>query len=389
MANYISSNANRFYAALETAFGNVASITPDNRMAAVQLQAHQATQASRRQDKTGTRTYLGPPANPRRNTAFQLKTYLSSWAGFGNPGYGPLFQSAFGGTPIYGPQLTVEAAPSATQLQTTVPHSLVVGSAISSGNEIRFVTSVPDPMTVSFNAPLSVTPAAGSLLAPTITYTLASDLPSCTLYDYWDPIAAVSRVVAGATVDSLGISLNGDFHEFAFTGLAADLLDSSSFQAGEAGATVFPAEPALQPFEYSIVAGHLGQAWLGASPNQFFTLTSAKVLLKNHLQARNQEFGAVYPTSIAAGQRIVATDFALFVQDDAQTEALYSAAKLRNSIGVMLQLGQQQGQIMGVYMPAVIPEVPVYDDHETRLIWEFSGNVAQGTNNDEVVIAFA
>src|SRR5581483_8778332 len=82
-------------------------------------------------------------------------------------------------------------------------------------------------------------------LAPAVTYSLATALPSVTLYDYWDPVAAVSRVVAGAAVDALEISVNGDYHEFVFSGPAADLLDSSSFVPGSAGLASFPTEPAL------------------------------------------------------------------------------------------------------------------------------------------------
>ena len=389
MANYILSNANRFYAAIEPAFGSVASVSPANRMPAVQLQAHQETQKSRRLDKTGTRTYLGPPANLRRNTAFEVKTYLSSWQGFGAPGYGPLFQSAAGGDPRNSGQLTVAASLTTAELQTTTPHLLSVGSGISTGNEIRFVTGVIDAQTVAFNAPFSVTPSAGTLLAPTVTYGLSTSLPSCSLYDYWDPMSAVSRVLTGATVDSLNISVNGDFHEFTFAGLAANLMDSASFQSGEGSLTAFPAEPSLQPFDFSIVAGNLGQAWFGAVPNEVFTLVGANIQLKNNLQPRNIEFGTIYPTSMAAGPREVDINFALFAQDDAQTEALYTAAKLRTSLAMMLQLGQQQGQILGVYLPAVIPEVPIYNDKQPRLIWDFKGNLAKGTSNDEVFIAFS
>ena len=45
--------------------------------------------------------------------------------------------------------------------------------------------------------------------------------------------------------------------------------------------------------------------------------------------------------------------------------------------------------MMGIYAPAIVPEVPAYDDHETRLIWDFSGNIAKGTGDDELVVAFS
>jgi hypothetical protein len=55
----------------------------------------------------------------------------------------------------------------------------------------------------------------------------------------------------------------------------------------------------------------------------------------------------------------------------------------------MLQLGQQQGQLMGIYMPNVTPEIPNYIDSDLRLVWDFNNNLAQGTADDEIYIAFA
>ena len=55
----------------------------------------------------------------------------------------------------------------------------------------------------------------------------------------------------------------------------------------------------------------------------------------------------------------------------------------------MLQLGQQSSQLFGAYMPAMVPQVPEFDDSETRLQWTFQNNRAQGAVNDELYIAFA
>jgi hypothetical protein len=389
MGNYISSNANRFYAAVETAYGQAAPITASNRYPAVRLQAQQLLEAGRRLDKTGTRTFLGEPTTSRRQTAFETRTYLTSWSGTGAPSYGPLFQAALGAAPALSTGLSVASMQNSTQLQTTMAHGLSYGSAVSYGGEIRFVTSVIDASNVVLNAPFSNTPAANATLAPTITYPLAIALPSLTLYDYWDPITAVSRFITGAAVDTFQLSVDGDFHEFVFTGPACDLLDSSSFAAGMAGLSSFPTEPALTAFDYSIVPGHLGEAWLGSAPNQFFTLTGASVEVKNNINARNQEFGSSYPRAMTPGMRQVVSTFTLFAQDDAQTTALYAAAKQRTPVSAMLQLGQQQGQVMAVFMASVTPEIPDYNDSETRLQWGFKNNLAQGTAEDEIYIAFA
>jgi hypothetical protein len=55
----------------------------------------------------------------------------------------------------------------------------------------------------------------------------------------------------------------------------------------------------------------------------------------------------------------------------------------------MLQLGQQQGQLLGIYLPNVVPEIPEYVDSEVRLQWHFSNCLAQGSANDEFYLAFA
>ncbi len=385
---YISSNSNRFYAAVEAAYA-VPAVTAGNRFPAVQVEAHQAFQISKRMDKTGTRTFLGSPSNVRRQSAFEIKTYLTSWNGAGQPSCGPLMYAAMGAVPLLSLGLTIAAIQDGVTLQTTSAHNLSIGSAVSPGSEIRFVTAVSDPYTVVINAPFTGNIAAGTPLTPTVTYQLATVLPSATIYDYWDPVTALSRIITGAGVDSLAINVNGDYHELSYAGPAADILDSQSFVAGMSGLASFPAEPALSSFDYSVVPGNLGEAWLGSPGNQFFTLTQASIRIKNNLDVRNREFGTLYPTALAPGPREVISEFKLFAQDSSQTTGLYVAAKLRNPIPAMLQLGQQQGQMMGIFLPEVMPEMPLFDDSETRLQWDFKGNVSQGVSNDEIYIAFA
>ena len=84
----------------------------------------------------------------------------------------------------------------------------------------------------------------------------------------------------------------------------------------------------------------------------------------------------------------MSVDFRLFEQDDAQTVELYQAARQRSPMQIMFQLGEQSGQLFGIYMPNVVPEVPEFDDGETRLQWRFENNRAQGSVNDELYFAF-
>ena len=389
MAVYISSNANRFYCAPEPAYGQVPAITAANRIPAVKLSAKQQLVVTNRKDKTGSRTFSGLPPGGRRKTTFDLTTYLTTWAGGGNPpGYGPFFQAALGGTPLVFPGGTAAGASSTSTLSFTTPHGLISGQAVTYLGELRFVTAVVDAMSVQLNAPLSAVPTAGAPFGTTVTYFPTSELPSVSIFDYWAPSTAVHRILCGAGVDKMSVKVNGDFHEFVFSGVAQELVDSSSFSSGIGQLSAFPPEPALNSFDYSIVPGHLGQIWLGNGPNRFFTLTDAELSMGNGIQVRANEFGSSLPRALAPSTRTVTIDFQLFSQDDAATQGLYQAAKQQSPISAMLQLGEQPNQLFGAYLKSVLPEVPEYDDTDARLKWHFRSSRAQGTVDDEIMVAF-
>jgi hypothetical protein len=390
MSSYISSNANRFYTALEASYGQVATVLASHRIPAVKLAIRQQIENAKRKDKTGSRTFGGTPFGGRRRTDFELRTYLTSWnKEAGDPGYGPLFHAALGSTPLQFAGGTVASSTSGGQITFTSAHSLNVGQAVGHAGEIRFVSAIVDASTVQLNAPLALTPAAGETISATVTYLPSTNLPSVSVFDCWSPATAVQRLLCGAAVDQMEIQINGDYHEFHFTGLAQDVLDSSSFSGNSGQLESFPDEPALAAFDYSIVPGNLGQAWLGTSPTQFLTITNASIKLKNALETRAREFGSSIPRAILPGQRSVTAAFDLFSMDDEATTGLYQAARQQSPISVMFQLGETESQVMGVYLKSVIPEVPELDDGENRLQWRFRASQAQGTIDDEIAVAFA
>jgi len=389
MSCYISTKQNRFYVAIEERFGRVAPIEGATRVPAVRLAARQELERIERRDKIGGRTFGGIPSGVRRRTSFELTTYLAEWpAEAAAPGYRPLFLAAFGGGSRNFAGGVVNAS-SGTQLRTGSAHGLIPGQAVACGGEIRFVTAVVDAQTVQLNAPFTGPVAAGTPLERTITFLPGGSLPSLSIFDYWSPEAAVHRILAGAAVDRLRVNINSDFHEFTFSGAAQDLLDSASFESGQGELDEFPAEPPLTPDSYAVVPGNLGQAWLGSSPERFLTLTEAEVILDNNLDVRAREFGSMGPRCIVAGERYVAASFSLYERPDEATKSLYQAARQRSPISVMFQLGIQPGQMCGVYLKSVIPEVPEFADDETRLEWRFRDCRAQGWIDDEIYLAFA
>ena len=387
--SYISSNANRFYTAVESGYGQVSAITAQDRIPAVKLTTKQQVVTAERKDKTGSRTFTGLPPGARRRTAFGLQTYMTSWTDTTrNPSHGPLFQATLGAAPQAFAGGTAGSGSSGTTLVFAAAHNLTPGQAVTLNGEMRFVAAMIDTTKVRLNAPFLTAPAAGAPIGATVAYMPATELPSVSIFDHWSPSSAVQRILCGAAVDKMEIRVNGDYHEFEFSGMAQDLIDSSSFSANMGALSQFPAEPALGAFDYSIIPGHMGQAWLGTSPDRFYTITSAAFVLDNALDLRAREFGSNLPRCIAPGRRSVTFDFELYGQDDNTTKALYQAARQQSPIEVMFQLGEQNQQLVGVYLKSVVPEVPEFDDSDPRLRWRFRDSRAQGTVDDEIVVAF-
>lgn len=388
MPGYISSNNNRFYVGVEASYGMAAAAQDLTRIPAVSLKAKRERERVQRRDKTGTRTFLGLPAQGRFGVSFELVSYMASWTNQNQPPcHGALLEALMGasGRPYPGGAV---AAANGTQVSFTAPHGLEPGQAVTLDGEMRFVNGVVDASTVQLNAPFSAGAAAGSPVGATYTYAPGSALKSASIMDYWSPDTAVHRILPGAAINRLTLDVNGDFHAFHFSGAAADVLDSASFVSGQAGLQQFPEEPPSANFDHSIVPGHLGQAWMGSVPAQFFTLASAQITVTNNFDLRAREFGEILPRAIAAGQRAVRVDFSVYAQDDGQTKALYQAARQQSPMSVMLQLGQQTGQLCGVFLKSVVAETPEFDDRETRLIWSFKACRAQGSGDDEIVVAF-
>ena len=389
MSRYISSNENRFYVQAESEYGVAAPVAPEHRIPAVKLSAKNVREKVERRDKTGGRTFRGLPSGLRTRTDFRLKTYMTGWADqTSGPAHGPLFESAMGGAVSRFSGATVSSA-DAARITFAQPHGLQVQQAIAWSGEIRFVTAILSEVEVQMNAPFSNPPGAGSELQPAITFSLGPLPKSATVYDHWSPADSVQRMLPGAIVDELKIRINGDFHEFEFAGPAADLMDSASFESGQAGLSEFPAEPPMAAFDYSIVPGHLGQAWIGSAPERIYTLTEADIVLRNNVELRANEFGRQTPAWFGAGVRNVSVAFSLYERDDDATRSLYQAARQRSPVSVMFQMGQQSGRLVGVYLKSVIPDVPAFDDSETRLQWQFQTCRAEGIDDDELVIAFA
>ena len=390
MPECVLSNRNRFYAGLESMFGQVPPVSVTDRFAGTRLAIRQRVETPRRRDKTGGRTYTGAAPGARRFTSFEVSAYPVVRANPSTePALGPLVQAAMGAAPVVFSGATAGAGSSVNTVVFSSAHGLVKGQAFGFNGELRFVESVSSSTSVLVNAPLTTAPTSGQALTGAVTYFLADELPSASVFDYWDPSTVVSRVLHGASMDRFRVRVNADYHELELSGEAQDVLDSVTFLSGQGGLTSFPTEPVGAEPSLTPIPGNLGQAWLGTpAASRFFSMTSATVELDNDIDLRTREFGSTTPMCAAAGVRRVTADLDLYETDDEATRSLYAAARNESTIQVMFQLGESAGGIVGVYLPQVVPQVPEFDDGRRILQWRFRDSRAQGSVNDEMVVAF-
>jgi hypothetical protein len=388
MTSYILSNNNRYYAAIESSYGVIPTIAASQRVPGVRLAIATQKVTPKRHDKTGTRTFLGTAGPPRKIIAYEFETcVMAQDSGTLQPTAAQMVQAALGGAPK---QTTAQAATVSAgglQVDFPAPHGMSEGSAVNVNGELRFVESVPSTASVRLCAPLTKTSGATAVF-PAVAYAPASTLPSVTLFDYWDPNTTVQRMVRGAGVEEMDIHVDGMEHRLVFRGPAAENIDSASLLPTVGGLTAFPTEPAVESATWAPVPGNLGQVWLGNSQTQVLTLTKARIRVKNNLQTRDFEFGTNFPLALSPGERNVDVQFEVYSTDDSVFAELYQAAQTQTPIPVTIQLGDQPGAMAAIHLKTFMPQVPDYDDSETRLLWSFASSRAQGTGDDEIYFAF-
>ena len=190
-------------------------------------------------------------------------------------------------------------------------------------------------------------------------------------------------------VDRMSVNMNGDFHEFAFKGNAQDIVDSSSFATGQGGSTLFPPEPAAGAVQLFAGAGKSRAGMAGSGSEPVLHGLAGSIEIRNNLDMRANEFGSILPRAIAPGAREVLVTLELFAQDDAATTALYQAARQQSPLSLMFQLGQMNGQLMGIYLKSLDAGCSGSSTiRKPGCKWKFSDTRAQGTADDEMVVAF-
>jgi hypothetical protein len=382
-SEYIATHSNRIYLKSEAENPVMGDMT--QAMLAPVTDFRVATRRKQlfRQDKTGYRSE-SPVLGPQRELIeVALNAYGVGWeGGVATSSIGPVLESGFcaGSNTSGGGTVSAITGTTITFAEDT---DLETGSAIVFGSEMRFVVAVGGPREVTINSPFTVEPSAGAELLGCLGQKAGDERRALSILDAWSPAQAVQRYITGVVADRLSIEVNNDFVEIGMKGYARRQYDNVSGNVGSEFA--FPAEPAQVAPVASPIAGHLGQAVIGES--QVCTLTEAKIVIDNNIEPRTNEFGCFETKAFVPGSRRVTLDFTVYERNDTFSQYLYSAAVNHVPVPVMFQLGRQQGAMLGVYLPAVLLNMPEFDDRQPRLLWRFQASLALGGMNDEVYLA--
>ena len=397
MPSYVNIAKENIYVKKESAAGTVPSITADEAIDVISADLSASQTYIQRSDKTGNRTFRGIVDGGKRGASFSIDSHLlpSGTAGTA-PDADDLFEAAFGSVRSWAGANTHGATPcTTTSITFAAAQNLIVGDAISDGNEIRFITAItggtPGAATaVTIDPPLTVAPGLGAAIEGTVSYSLAETLPSVSIFRYSEPSTALQQILNMGLVEEVMFELNGDVHSVKFTGPGQQIIDSASFENGQGGLSSFPAEPASQTRSAYAVAGHFGQLYLGSSISKFLTIVSASLSLKNNIGLRSDEFGSQVALGYTEGIRDVSFAWEVYELDDAATRALWTAARNRTAIKAFGQMGSTTGKLAGFYIPTLVPQVPSLADSENGRKWRFSSARASNTTvGGELYFAFA
>lgn len=135
-----------------------------------------------------------------------------------------------------------------------------------------------------------------------------------------------------------------------------------------------------------LVPGHIGRLHLGGV--EFFLL-QLSLRLRNRVDAKVREFGLGVAPCYSADLREVSVQFQLYASTKDAVTALHAMARNRQETDLSIQLGNKEGQLVGVHVPRFIPEIPELNDADSRVVMSYPSSLAYGVVNDEISIAFA
>lgn len=236
-------------------------------------------------------------------------------------------------------------------------------------------------VTWSPNLPSGQIPADGAAVKLGTTYKLTTPNALSLWFAHYlkktdNSTAGLKRLVRGVTIDRFSLSFDAN--------------EEPQFTASGPGQTVLTGGSVpSQPGAFTTVGGNppsglTGELSIGNNPYDF---TKLGIELVNNNIVRNDEYGySQARDAYRRGSLDVSLSLDAFVEDEA---VIYDSAESGANLGVMLQTGFTEGNIIAIHAPQVEFKVPDTDDPDEEVNWPFKGMALESADdaNDQIFLA--
>jgi hypothetical protein len=228
---------------------------------------------------------------------------------------------------------------------------------------------------------LPAAPADGAAVKAGLSYALSiANTKALWLAHYHkktDGTAGFKRLQKGVGADRLSMVFDANEEpQFTLSGPAQRILTGASVPAQPGAFTTVGGNPP---------SGHTGELWIG---NAVYDFLRMQLDLTNALVLRNDEYGT---SRASASYRRGKIDVAIGLDARVEDESIiYDPAEAGTNLGVLLQTGYTEGNIIVAAVPAVEFKVPDTDDPDEEVNWPFRGMGLESALdlNDPLFLAF-
>lgn len=209
--------------------------------------------------------------------------------------------------------------------------------------------------------------AAGTVVASTsVTYNLNSASKAVQLWRFRQPSTIMQQMGLGCVIQELSFNFEQQANaKFTANGTCWNVLDSKNFSTevtlGKGGLTSFPAEPGSPTSAGDPVNGLTGTATLDGDTT--VQIKSATVRMSTAIEIPSDRlFGGQFGTAPERDILGVYVDLSIIDEDTAAVTALYTKARARTKIPILLEAGSVAGsRILWTLGNCLLPE-PALDD---------------------------
>lgn len=276
---------------------------------------------------------------------------------------------------------TIASGPTTTGCTLTSGAGLAVGDAVlinvttgspATGRVVRILTSVAGAV-VAWDPPLPQAPAVSDTVKGCITYSLATALPNALTIGHY--LTSISKQTNGSVADQLKVTFDAN-NEVLWEASGPAKTRLTTAQAAPGSFTVVGTTPP---------SGLVGSLRLGSVAVEFLKL---EMIVQNAMELDNFQFGTSSAVNFyRKNKRKIDCNITAMLSDN--TTLMTAAETATDNNALLVQCGQTEGNIVGLYGPDLDFDVPDMPDGEETLELTFSGTMKGVTGNDEARLIIA